>query len=89
MHDQRLPHGVRRLPAQQQVDESFWYRGTADAVWTALGNIGYGFGPLLERTGTFVDFPPAAVAIMSLAMILGRLGLVALLLLVLPAFWRR
>jgi trk system potassium uptake protein len=59
------------------------------AVWQAMGNIGYGFGPLMERTGTFVDFPPAAIAIMSLAMILGRLGLVALLLLVLPSFWRR
>jgi trk system potassium uptake protein len=58
-------------------------------VWQAMGNIGYGFGPLMERTGTFVDFPPAAIAIMSLAMILGRLGLVALLLLVLPSFWRR
>jgi trk system potassium uptake protein TrkH len=59
------------------------------AVWQAMGNIGYGFGPLMARTGTFVDFPPAAIAIMSLAMILGRLGLVALLLLLLPSFWRR
>jgi trk system potassium uptake protein len=59
------------------------------AVWQAMGNIGYGFGPLMARTGTFVDFPPTAIAIMSLAMILGRLGLVAVLLLVLPSFWRR
>lgn len=59
------------------------------AVWQAMGNIGYGFGPLMARTGTFVDFPPAAIAIMTFAMILGRLGLVALLLLLLPAFWRR
>lgn len=59
------------------------------AVWQAMGNIGYGFGPLLERTGTFVDFPSGAIAIMTLAMILGRLGLVALLLLLLPTFWRR
>jgi trk system potassium uptake protein len=59
------------------------------AVWQAMGNIGYGFGPLMARTGTFVDFPPAAIAIMTLAMILGRLGLIALLLLVLPSFWRR
>jgi trk system potassium uptake protein TrkH len=58
------------------------------AVWTALGNIGYGFGPLVERTGTFIDFPDAAIAIMSVCMILGRLGLLAVLLLVLPAFWR-
>jgi trk system potassium uptake protein TrkH len=59
------------------------------AVWQAMGNIGYGFGPLMAPTGTFVDFPPAAIVIMTVAMILGRLGLVALLLLLLPAFWRR
>ncbi len=59
------------------------------AIWTALGNIGYGFGPLVERTGTFIDFPPAAIAIMSLCMLLGRLGLLAILVLVLPSFWRR
>jgi trk system potassium uptake protein TrkH len=59
------------------------------AVWTAIGNIGYGFGPLVERTGTFIDFPPGAIAIMSLCMLLGRLGLLTILVLVLPSFWRR
>lgn len=59
------------------------------AVWTALGNIGYGFGPMVERTGTFVDFPDAAKWIMTLAMLLGRLGLLAIFVLVLPRFWRR
>ena len=59
------------------------------AVWTTLGNVGYGFGPLVERTGTFIDFPPAAIAIMTLCMILGRLGLLAILVMVLPSFWRR
>lgn len=59
------------------------------AVWTALGNIGYGFGPLVERTGTFIDFPPGAIAIMTLCMLLGRLGLLAIMVLVLPSFWRR
>ncbi len=59
------------------------------AVWTALGNIGYGFGPLVERTGTFIDFPPGAIMIMTLCMLLGRLGLLAILVLVLPSFWRR
>jgi trk system potassium uptake protein len=58
-------------------------------IWQAMGNIGYGYGPLVARTGTFVDFPPAAIAIMSLAMILGRLGLLAILVMVLPSFWRR
>jgi trk system potassium uptake protein len=59
------------------------------AVWTTLGNVGYGFGPLVERTGTFIDFPPGAIAIMTLCMILGRLGILAVLVLVLPGFWRR
>lgn len=59
------------------------------SVWTALGNIGYGFGPLVERTGTFVDFPDAAKWIMTLAMLLGRLGLLAIFVLVLPRFWQR
>jgi trk system potassium uptake protein TrkH len=59
------------------------------AVWTSLGNIGYGFGPLVERTGTFVDFPDAAKWIMTLAMLLGRLGLLAIFVLVLPRFWQR
>ncbi|MES2143256.1 MAG: TrkH family potassium uptake protein [Pseudomonadota bacterium] len=59
------------------------------AVWTSLGNIGYGFGPLVARTGTFVDFPRSAIWIMTLCMILGRLGLLAILVLVMPTFWRR
>lgn len=59
------------------------------AVWTTLGNVGYGFGPLVERTGTFIEFPPGAILIMTLCMILGRLGLLAVLVLVLPSFWRR
>ena len=58
-------------------------------VWTALGNIGYGFGPLVARTGTFIDYPESAILIMTLAMILGRLGLMAVLVLLLPTFWRR
>ncbi|AWB49037.1 potassium transporter TrkH [Gemmobacter aquarius] len=59
------------------------------AVWTALGNIGYGFGPIVARTGTFVDLPDAGKWIMTLAMLLGRLGLLAIFVLVLPRFWRR
>lgn len=58
-------------------------------VWTALGNIGYGFGPIVQRTGTFVDLNDAAKWIMTLAMMLGRLGLLAIFVLVLPRFWRR
>lgn len=59
------------------------------AVWSALGNIGYGFGDIVARTGTFVDLPDAGKWIMTLAMLLGRLGLLAIFVLVLPRFWRR
>jgi trk system potassium uptake protein TrkH len=59
------------------------------AIWTTLGNVGYGFGPLVLRTGTFIDFPQGAIAIMTVAMLLGRLGLLAILVVLLPAFWRR
>lgn len=57
-------------------------------VWTSLGNIGYGFGPVVQRTGTFVDLNDAAKWIMTLAMMLGRLGLLTIFVLVLPRFWR-
>lgn len=57
-------------------------------VWTSIGNVGYGFGPLVARTGTMVDYPDAAKWIMILAMIMGRLGLMAVLVLFLPRFWR-
>ncbi|WP_323008147.1 TrkH family potassium uptake protein [Pseudorhodobacter sp.] len=58
------------------------------AAWTTLGNVGYGFGPLVLRTGTFIDFPQGAIAIMTVAMLLGRLGLLAILVIVLPSFYR-
>jgi trk system potassium uptake protein TrkH len=59
------------------------------AIWASLGNIGYGFGPMVAETGTFRDFPQAAKWVMTLAMLLGRLGLLAIFVLVLPRFWRR
>ena len=58
-------------------------------IWTSLGNIGYTYGPVAIRTGTFVDFSTAAKWIMILAMIMGRLGLLTLFVLVLPRFWLR
>lgn len=58
-------------------------------IWTSIGNIGYGYGPLVIPTGTFIDFPEGAKWLMILAMVLGRLGLLTLLVLVLPRFWLR
>ncbi len=59
------------------------------AAWTSLGNIGYGYGPMVARTGTFIDFPDAAIWLMILAMLMGRLGLLAVFVVVLPRFWMR
>lgn len=58
-------------------------------IWTSIGNIGYGYGPMVIPTGTFIDFPEGAKWLMILAMVLGRLGLLTLLVLVLPRFWLR
>ena len=58
------------------------------AAWISLANIGYGMGPVVAQTGTFAAFPQAAIWILSLAMLLGRLGLLAILVILLPRFWR-
>ncbi len=58
------------------------------AVWTSIGNIGYGFGDALAPTGTFLAFPAFAKWVLIGVMILGRLGFVPILILFLPRFWR-
>lgn len=60
-----------------------------NGAWMALGNIGYGFGPLATIDGTFSFYPDAAKWLMALAMLLGRLGLLSVFVIVLPNFWRR
>lgn len=58
------------------------------ASWGALGNIGYAMGPLPSATGTMADFGDGATWVMSLAMLLGRLGLLGIFVLFLPRFWQ-
>lgn len=58
------------------------------ASWTSIGNIGYGYGPLVAPTGTFIDFPDPAKLLMILAMIMGRLSLLSIFVVALPRFWR-
>lgn len=60
-----------------------------NGAWMALGNVGYGFGPLATLDGTFRHYPDAAKWLMALAMLLGRLGLLSVFVIVLPGFWRR
>ncbi|SOC16360.1 TrkH family potassium uptake protein [Rhodobacter maris] len=58
------------------------------ASWGAIGNIGFGVGPTVAPTGTMIDYNDLSTWLMSLSMLLGRLGLLAILVLVLPRFWR-
>ncbi|MGB3177385.1 MAG: TrkH family potassium uptake protein [Albidovulum sp.] len=58
------------------------------AAWTSIGNIGYGYGPMLAETGTFANFPDAVKLLMILAMLMGRLSLLAVFVVMLPRFWR-
>ncbi len=59
------------------------------AVWCSIGNIGYGVGPAIAPTGTFVDFPLTAKWILIFTMLLGRVALLALFVVLVPNFWRR
>ncbi|MDR1109186.1 MAG: TrkH family potassium uptake protein [Deltaproteobacteria bacterium] len=55
---------------------------------SALGNVGPSLG-LVGATGTYAAFPPAAKAILSLCMLLGRLEFYSFIVLFFPEFWRR
>ena len=57
-------------------------------IWSSIGNIGYGYGPMLAPTGTYIDFLASAKIIMTVTMLMGRLALLAMFVVVLPRFWR-
>ncbi|MGY6705124.1 TrkH family potassium uptake protein [Roseinatronobacter sp.] len=63
-------------------------RTALTAAWTAICNIGPVFGPEVGATGAVNDFPERAKWLMILGMYLGRLEVMAVLVLLLPRFWR-
>ena len=63
-------------------------RTALTGAWTAICNIGPAFGPEVGATGAVDGFPQAAKWLMILGMFLGRLELVAVLVLLLPRFWK-
>lgn len=63
-------------------------RTAITAAWTAICNIGPVFGPEVGATGAVDQFPLAAKWLMILGMYLGRLEVLAVLVLLLPRFWR-
>lgn len=56
---------------------------------TALTNVGPGLGEIVGPAGNFSTVPDAAKWLMSLGMLLGRLEILAVLVIFTPAFWRR
>jgi len=56
---------------------------------TAIANVGPGLGDRIGPATTFADLPETAKWLLCGAMLLGRLELSAVLVLLVPAFWRR
>jgi len=55
---------------------------------TSISNVGPGLGSTIGPSGNFANLPEVSKWILSLAMILGRLELFAILVLFLPSFWK-
>lgn len=58
------------------------------ATITAIGNVGPGIGNVIGPSGTFASLPDAAKWILVLAMLAGRLEVLAILVVFDPDFWR-
>ena len=56
---------------------------------TCLANVGPGIGELIGPAGNFSAVPDMAKWLLALAMLLGRLEILAVLVVVSPTFWRR
>ncbi|MFC6489355.1 TrkH family potassium uptake protein [Nitratireductor sp. GCM10026969] len=56
---------------------------------SALTNVGPGLGPIVGPVGNFASLTDAAKLIMALAMLLGRLEILAVLVIFTPIFWGR
>jgi trk system potassium uptake protein TrkH len=63
-------------------------RTALTAAWTAICNVGPVFGPSVGPTGAVDQFSPVAKWLMILGMYLGRLEVLAVMVLLLPRFWR-
>ena len=55
---------------------------------TALSNVGPGIGPVVGPAGNFASLPDAAKWILSAAMLIGRLEIMTVFVLLVPAFYR-
>lgn len=63
-------------------------RAAFTAAWTSILNVGPVWGEGVGETGALTGFGDGAKWLMIVAMLMGRLEMVAVLVLVLPQFWR-
>lgn len=63
-------------------------RTAITAAWTSICNVGPVFGLEVGETGAVDNFPTVAKWLMIVGMYLGRLEVLAVLVLLLPRFWR-
>lgn len=63
-------------------------RTALTAAWTSIANIGPVWGPEITGNGSVAQLPGAAKWLMIAGMYLGRLELIAVLVILLPRFWR-
>ncbi|MCC0081684.1 MAG: TrkH family potassium uptake protein [Rhodobacter sp.] len=63
-------------------------RSAFTGAWTSICNVGPAWGAEVGETGALDAFPELSKWLMILAMLMGRLEMVAVLVLVLPRFWR-
>lgn len=59
------------------------------AAIACLANVGPGLGPVVGPSSNYASLPDAAIWLLTLAMMLGRLEIITALVLLLPRFWVR
>ncbi len=64
-----------------------WITALSGAAST-LSGVGPGLGPIIGPAGNYSSLPDAAKWLLTLGMLLGRLEILTVLVLLLPAFWR-
>ncbi len=64
-----------------------WITALSGAASTVAG-VGPGMGPIIGPAGTYASLPDMAKWLLTLGMLMGRLEILTVLVLLMPAFWR-
>ena len=64
-----------------------WITALSGAAST-LSGVGPGMAPIIGPAGTYASLPDMAKWLLTLGMLMGRLEILTVLVLLMPAFWR-